>query len=96
MKHSRFFLGISTALLAIAGVAAAKAHRGIAVTAWFYTKASPIPAIQTCPYFKITKCTKESVGPQCFYTTTLGTSFPFYTQGGVHVVCRTPVKYNAL
>ena len=94
MKHSRFFLGISTALLAIAGVAATKAHRSPKVTVWYYTKINPNPMFQTCTRFALTRCTKNGTGAQCFFRTEGGTQFPYYTKGGVHVICARFLFYN--
>lgn len=48
MKNSKVFLGITTALLAIAGVAAAKAHRSPVTTAYY--KASDAGATLSVAY----------------------------------------------
>ena len=96
MKRSRIFLGITTALLAIAGVAAAKAkeNRSIKIKAWFYTRVNPNHLAQTCPYFALTRCTKNGTGSQCYYQTALGTNFPYYTRGGIGIGCSITVSFN--
>ena len=93
MKLPRIFLGITTALLAVAGVAATKAHRAPSMTVYFYTQRH-LP-LQTCPYYRLTRCTKNGPGSQCFFITVGGTQFPYFTKGGVNIVCSHIVFYNA-
>jgi len=80
MKRSKIFLGVTTALLAIVGVAAAKAHRSLPVPTFYKPSGVCIPAITTA-------CTKNATGVQCLYP---GTTLPLYTS----LTCLVKVKYN--
>ena len=90
MKRSRIFLGITTALLAIAGVAAAKAHRNPSVTVYYQTL--NINNQKTCLAFKATKCTGITPGINCV---TANGRFQLYTQKlAVGVGCDVPAQYS--
>jgi len=95
MKRSRIFLGATTALLAIAGIAAAKAHRLDPKTNWYYTKIIGGNAICTKPL--LTSCANQLIGASCLYRT-LGVnhaSFGVYTRGsnGSLFPCAVRAKY---
>jgi len=96
MKRSRIFLGATTALLAIAGIAAAKAHRIDPKTNWYYTKIVGGNAI--CTKQLLTSCVNQPQGVSCLYIT-LGTnhaSFGVYTRGNTtsNFPCAVRAKYN--
>lgn len=95
MKRSRIFLGVTTTLLAIAGIAAAKAHRSDLFQRYYYTKIVGANAICTKVIF--TACPDNSTGlTQCLWTKN-NKQFVYgvYTQGSVttQVPCKTPLKY---
>jgi len=99
MKHSRIFLGFTSTLLAIIGIAAAKAHRNDKVLQYYYTKIVGSNAICTKGIF--TACIKGIPGNQCLWTVNHKQFvYGVYTQGssapGSQVPCATPLKYNAL
>jgi hypothetical protein len=72
MKHSRIFLGATTALLAIAGIAAAKAHRQPSTRLWYYTGALPNQHLCLQANFA-THCGIVPGGTiKCFYATSAG------------------------
>jgi len=74
MKRSRIFLGVTTALLAVAGIAAAKAHRGPTKTVYYYTKiVNGTTAFCTKPL--VTHCILSGSGDPCSYK-----GIPLYTR----------------
>lgn len=87
MKHSKVFLGLSTALLAIVGVAAAKAHRSPAIT--YYLKSS-VGVCFTAP--GTYKVTKDVAGSQ-YQGLTVGqsTTLPAFT----NTSCTIPAYYHS-
>jgi len=96
MKRSKIFLGATTALLAIAGIAAAKAHRAVPTTVYYFTKV----AAGTHQCFVLprqTRCTLNNEGVACKFTaaTTLYTLYTkIQTTSGL-TTCFTIAKYNA-
>lgn len=96
MKRSRIFLGATTALLAIAGIAAAKAHRVPSHTVFFYTKT--ISSGDACTKTFNTFCTRGGLDHNCVTPTD---GYQLYSLGGGSVsgqdavICGHPVKYNA-
>ncbi|WP_459068060.1 hypothetical protein [Flavitalea flava] len=91
MKRSRVFLGITTTLLAIAGIAATKAYRNPLKKSFTCTKV--VSPIQTCPIAVFTRCASESIGLTCFYRQG-SHRHAIYTEGGAGVPCVKLVKYN--
>ena len=88
MKRSRIFLGITTIMLAIAGVAAAKMlNYGSKFRVYFTNKS----AMHRCMPYILTACTKNGPGPQCsfdypfttyfLYTNPSCSTYAFYRQG---------------
>jgi len=93
MKRSKLFLGATTAVLAIAGVAAAK-HYGDSVQRFYITKNSGY-----CQGV-VSTCTKTAGANQCFFTVVAGaivTRYPLLTKGpaGVRTAsnCLVPLTY---
>ena len=94
MKRSKLFLGATTAILAIAGVAAAK-HYGPVVTRYYITKDGKYCKDQT------STCTNLNGTVSCFYTAIVGpstTRYALFTKGPVgpkvSTNCITPVLYQ--
>jgi hypothetical protein len=98
MKRSRIFLGATTTLLAIAGIAAAKAHRVEPRKLWYYTGSTP--AVHHClqaPF--ATSCQITPVqAVKCFYITSPGapgtTKLTLYTRQVNGTNCLTIARYN--
>ena len=65
MKRSRIFLGVTTTLLAVAGIAAAKAHRIPARAVYYYTKV--VNGHTYCTKPLVTHCDKNGLGAACEY-----------------------------
>ena len=96
MKRSKIFLGITTTLLAVAGMAAAK-HYGPSVLRFYITSSQ-----HYCKAM-ISVCTRVNGGTnQCFYivSTVPLIEYPLFTKGpdgifpGSGQNCQTPAKYN--
>jgi len=95
MKRSRLFLGITTGLLAIAGVAAAK-HFGPSVTRYYVSLGGKCIALSChCTNTGTTQCIMS------FVTTTEGVLtthnqnvYASGTNGGSGTTCATLVKYR--
>ena len=92
MKRSKIFLGLTTAILAVVGVAAAKRFNGTVryylTSAEAYCKASPAEL-----------CKFVSGGSFICHTTVSGTSVQLFTKGPAGVVgatnkCSTLLSYN--
>lgn len=73
MKRSRIFLGVTTSLLAIAGVVAAKTRNPVQATNYYKDKDSQ------CQPYKFTHCLNANSGDQCYYVTTGLTKLTLYT-----------------
>jgi len=93
MKRSRFFLGITTTLLAAAGVMATR-HYGDSKTRFYITKGQGF-----CKGV-VSVCTAGGTH-QCYYTTGIIfiDRFPLFTKGPEGVFpggsrCTSPLKYN--
>jgi hypothetical protein len=92
MKRSKIFLRVTTCLLAIAGVAAAKRF-GPAISRYYYTL-GPVP--KACLRTSIITCVSDPTGPfVCtfyFVTTILGGHFnvPVYTRNN----CTSLLRYS--
>ena len=98
MKHSRAFLGVTTALLAVAGIAAAKAHRLPLTKLWYYTGSLPNQHLCRQADFT-TRCGTSQVGMiKCFYYTNpgipTGAILTLYTRQVSVVTCGAVAKYN--
>jgi|GEM_PF-2412972 len=95
MKHSKIFLGVTTCLLAIAGVVAAKRF-GPNITRWYCTDFN---MVRHCVVSPIITCTQfNSATNTC--TVALGTPkrhFKIYTQGAVGPCanCLNEFKYTS-
>jgi hypothetical protein len=87
MKRSKIFLAAATCFLAIAGVAATKAHFG-SIKAVYFTQGGRIGQ-----KVLLTKqpCTISTETLKCFYVTVNHTQFPLYT--ATNAV--KPLYYNA-
>jgi hypothetical protein len=94
MKRSKVFLGLTTGVLAIAGVTAAK-HYGPTRTRFYVTTlgtyCKDVPSL----------CTKAVGGIQCYFTVGSGSDvkrYPLYTIGPSGVWsstnCKTPLLYG--
>jgi len=86
MKRSKIFLGVTTCLLAIAGVAAAKRYS--AVQRWYIT------AGNHCVRTGQINCLYDQSGKgQCTFS---GSNLTVYTSGSVGVAanCVTPLTYT--
>ena len=82
MKRSKLFLGVTTCLLAVAGVAATKVARFNTVTAGY------IPAAGGCVKVLAQPCTIGDAGlGDCLYVTTNGNAIPLYTAIGASPKC---------
>jgi len=77
MKRSRFLLGITTALLAIAGIATAK-HYGAAVQRWYVTA----NGIYCAPAFSL--CVRNSGFLECTITYTDGSPLHLELTGDLY------------
>jgi len=75
MKRSKIFLGITTGILAVAGVTAAK-HYGTSVTRFYLTNGGNYCLSRS------ETCIKQGT-VACDYITTGGTHFTQFTQGPV-------------
>jgi len=91
MKRSKIFLGLTTAILAVVGVAAAKRYTQ---TVRFYITSNSTWCTQVA-----SPCIKSSdpSAVQCNYTPCL-VSFPLYTQGNSGTLpdatrCKSALKY---
>jgi len=87
MKRSRIFLGITTAMLAIAGVAAARMHNyGVKYRTYFTDKS----ANHVCTSYILTACTKNATGAQCDFNYTLPSgvikTYLLYTNPSCNVI----------
>jgi len=96
MKRSKIFLGATTALLAIAGIAAAKAHRAPSATVYYFTKVAA--GTHQCFKFPLqTKCTLNGPEAICRFNAA-GSLYTLYTKiqtvSGL-TTCFTIAKYNA-
>jgi len=93
MKRSKFFLGTTTAVLAIAGVAAAK-HYGVSTTRYYITKNGNYCKAQA------STCTKIAGTQQCFFTAQnpIAFQYPLLTKGPegpkTGSNCLTPLLYQ--
>ena len=99
MKRSRIFLGVTTALLAVAGIAAAKAHRLPVKPGYWFTKLNAAQTQGLCTRVKVTRCDINQPGNINCVAKVGTTPYQIYTQGSVTalataVPCFTPVKYN--
>jgi len=96
MKRSRVFLGVTTALLAIASVAAAKAHRHTAAKLWYYT--GKVPSQHLCLQAPFeTHCAYVNGGTiKCYYLTnpSTTTALTLYTKFSSTNVCGAIAKYR--
>jgi len=100
MKRSRIFLGVTTVLLAIAGIAAAKSRRVALHTVYWFTRLNAAQTNGLCTRVKVTHCSVEAVGVNC--TARVGLHFyQIYTEGSStklgngRIPCFTPVMYQA-
>ena len=75
MKRSKIFLGVTTALLAVAGVAAAKHYSGSRTA--FYVTNNTAP-VKYCKQVTNIPCTKGGSN-QCYYTVGTFPNQKFYT-----------------
>jgi len=100
MKHSKLFLGATTCLLVIAGIAATKTAKFGATTVTYFTQVSILSnscvtahVLQPCAAFNCWN------GNRCFYYTTgpdkTVTSFPLYTGVNAAARCIHPLCYLA-
>jgi len=91
MKPSRIFLGVTTVLLAIAGIAASGTHRRPPIVRYYYTKI--VGQCAWCTKVIITSCFIDP-GPICVYKKN-GFSYGIYTQGSTRgFCCHTPTRYD--
>jgi len=100
MNRSKIFLGATTCLLAIAGVAATKVAKFKIATVTYFTQVVPIGP-RACVSATQQPCTAGPSGTvRCYYYTTgpfhTVTSFPLYTGVNASTPCVNPIKYNAL
>jgi len=99
MKHSKIFLGATTCLLAVAGVAATKAAKFGHTFSTYYTQVSVIGA-RCVVAMSNQPCTITPAAlPRCFYYT-VGplhkvTTFPLYTGVNSSTPCINALKYLA-
>ena len=96
MKRSKIFLGATTLLLAIAGLAAAKIHKIPQRVHWYATKIMSSNLI--CSHAVATRCA-IGFGPACLYVTENGAQFQLFTRGSnvanTLVPCSGISRYNA-
>ncbi|MHA4811790.1 hypothetical protein ACX0G9_27080 [Flavitalea flava] len=91
MKRSRIILGVTTAILAIAGVAASNANRIPKLSVFTYTKISA--GAPLCTIVLNTSCTLNGTQGACVYRK--GTlQFPVYTHITAANRCVNIAKYN--
>jgi hypothetical protein len=75
MKRSRLFLGLSSAVLAVIGVAATKAHKWNSATVFYYTATEKSGATV---YSIKENCTTIGTTNRCEITVPLKGTFPAY------------------
>ena len=98
MNRSKIFLGATTCLLAVAGVAATKAAKFKITTVTYYTQVQALHNV--CVPATQQPCTiTPTAAVRCFYYTagpvhTL-TNFPLYTGVNSSTPCINPIKYFA-
>ena len=96
MKRSRIFLGATTCLLAVAGVAATKAAKFGSTKATYFTQKA-IGGQHACILVTNQPCALVPNGIQCKYYT-VGhhvTSFPLYTGISTTNGCTNQIQYLA-
>src|SRR5258707_537736 len=108
MKHSRIFLGATTCMLAIAGVAAAKMHKFFTNVTRYYCTSPPtaLHSSKNCVPYALTNCLSDGgITHTCKYVTTLGKIYTLYTnQVGSDKICHfssptsctTVIQYDVL
>jgi hypothetical protein len=93
MKRSRIFLGATTALLAIAGIAAAKAHRTPITTVYFYTKVAATNPHKCVEFPRQTKCTVAGIQAICKFSAQ--SVYTLYTSKVDDITCGPVARYNS-
>jgi len=81
MKRSKIFLGVTTCLLAVAGVATANHFRS-SITRWYITLGTGFPVTKHCVPTSTITCTYDaSKTTTCFYKPVSTKSFVVFTSG---------------
>ena len=95
MKRSRFFLGTTTALLAVAGVAAAKTHR-VPKNSIYLQVTNGLGGARQCALTNIvTKCTSNTSDHSFLCLTLSDIGRPMYTAPTANAkYCLTATWYN--
>jgi len=92
MKRSKIFLGVTTCLLAVAGVAAA--NRFTAISRWYVTDGTEAGHCVATPSTIL--CVQDNTGTTTCTVNVSGTHFKVYTTGsaGVPGNCLHEFKYK--
>ena len=95
MKRSKIFLGTTTCLLAIIGVAATKAAKFGNTSVSYFTQVRPASQPHACVTVSAQPCTVIVTGNQCRYYTSGGTvtTFPLYTGVNTDALCTVKTQY---